>query len=122
MEKTDSNVVTTGFEPVLESQSPDEGKPTSTGFLARLNERVSPITCLEERGIEPESERHEVKLANYMQITLPWFSTDITANNIAVGAVGMLGPLDYELGFTDAVLCNVFGAVLGAIGYVHEYV
>jgi purine-cytosine permease-like protein len=31
-------------------------------------------------------------------------------------AVGMLGPLAYDLGFTDSALCAAFGAVLGAAG------
>ena len=44
---------------------------------------------------------------------LLWFSTNITANNIAVG---MLGPLDYGLSFTDSALCATLGALLGAAG------
>jgi purine-cytosine permease-like protein len=31
-------------------------------------------------------------------------------------AVGMLGPLAYDLGLTDSALCAAFGAVLGAAG------
>lgn len=71
---------------------------------------------LETRGIErvPETERYKrVTASDYAQMALLWFSTNITANNVAVG---MLGPIDYSLGFTDAALCSVFGAILGAVG------
>jgi purine-cytosine permease-like protein len=46
-------------------------------------------------------------------MTLLWFSTNITANNMAIG---MLGPLSYSLGFVDSALCATFGALLGAAG------
>jgi purine-cytosine permease-like protein len=51
-----------------------------------------------------------------MQMTLLWFSTNITANSMTVG---MLGPLGYSLGFTDAALCVTFGIILGAIGMAY---
>ncbi|KAH8810752.1 vitamin B6 transporter [Xylogone sp. PMI_703] len=90
----------------------------SGSFLQRLNDQILSIKFLEKRGIErvPESERHEITAAKYMQVTLLWFSTNITANNIAVG---MLGPLSYDLGFTDSALCVAFGAVLGAAGVAY---
>lgn len=119
MEKPEPEIVTGSSEPTLESQISDEGKPPAAGFFARVNERITSIKYLEARGIErvPPSERHaNVGTSNYMQMTLLWFSTNITANNIAVG---MLGPLDYSLGFTDAALCATFGAVLGAIGVAY---
>ena len=96
----------------------DEDKPPATGLIARVNARVHSIKYLEARGIErvPEGERHQVGVSNYMQMALLWFSTNITANNVALG---MLGPLDYALGFTDAALCAAFGAVLGALGVAY---
>ncbi|KAJ6442153.1 zinc finger domain-containing protein [Purpureocillium lavendulum] len=84
--------------------------------FAGAEARFSPFKHVETRGIErvPEDERYEkVTSTDYAQMALLWFSTNITANNIAVG---MLGPIDYSLGFTDAALCSVFGAVLGAVG------
>lgn len=118
MEKEEPEVVAALSEKALESQTPDEVKPPPSGFFARVNAKISSIKYLEARGIErvPESERHKVNMSSYMQMTLLWFSTNITANNIAVG---MLGPLDYGLGFTDAALCATFGAVLGAIGVAY---
>lgn len=112
MEKLPHDNVNTD-DSVLESQ---HGKNTrSSGVLTRLNERIASIRFMETRGIErvPESERHNATAADYMQMGLLWFSTNITANNIAVG---MLGPLDYGLSFTDAALCATFGALLGAAG------
>lgn len=96
----------------------DESEPPAKGFFARVNRKVSSIRYLEARGIErvPESERHVLTASNYTKMTLLWFSTNITANNVAVG---MLGPLDYGLGFTDAALCASFGAVLGALGVAY---
>jgi hypothetical protein len=118
MEKTGPpEVVTDGSEPTLESQTSVEEKPS--GFFARVNQRITGIKHFEARGIErvPETERFEkVGASNYMQMTLLWFSANITANNMAVG---MLGPLDYDLGFTDAALCATFGAVLGALGVAY---
>lgn len=54
-----------------------------------------------------------VTAAGYMQMTLLWFSTNITANNMALG---MMGPLIFGLGFVDSALCVTFGALLGALG------
>ncbi|KAF8858589.1 hypothetical protein BDZ45DRAFT_673864 [Acephala macrosclerotiorum] len=95
--------------------SPSPTPATSRGFFERLNEKVLSIKFLEQRGIErvTEEERHGITGAKYMQMLLLWFSTNITANNIAVG---MLGPLSYDLGFTDSALCAAFGALLGSAG------
>ncbi|PYH93413.1 hypothetical protein BO71DRAFT_355326 [Aspergillus ellipticus CBS 707.79] len=113
----------TRASPVVESfSSPsDKEAPTSVSSgnaFTRFNNRIQSLTFLENRGIErvPESERHAASAANYMQMALLWFSTNITANNIAVG---MYGPLDYSLGFVDSCLCAVFGALLGAAGVAY---
>ncbi|KAH8690292.1 putative vitamin B6 transporter [Talaromyces proteolyticus] len=113
-EGKDTSSVGAGPEPAsLESQSSDSAK--STNVLTRLNQRITSVRFLEARGIErvPESERHDVNAADYMQMTLLWFSTNITANNIALG---MLGPISFDLGFVDAALCATFGSLLGAAG------
>jgi hypothetical protein len=107
-----------GNQPADESLSSDSPTPPAAApgnFFERLNEKILSVRYLEKRGFErvPLSERHEITGAKYMQITLLWFSSNITANNIAVG---MLGPLAYDLGFTDSALCAAFGAVLGSAG------
>ncbi|KAF2136823.1 uncharacterized protein K452DRAFT_236843 [Aplosporella prunicola CBS 121167] len=72
------------------------------------------LTRFETHGIArvPPSERQAPSKINYAQIALLWFSANTTANNLAVG---LMGPLVFGLGFTDAALCAVFGAVLGAL-------
>lgn len=97
------------------SSSSSSSSSTTGNIFTRLNDRIISLKYLEKRGIErvPVEERHAVTAADYMQMTLLWFSTNITANNMAVG---MLGPLVFSLGFVDSALCAVFGAVLGAAG------
>jgi hypothetical protein len=92
------------------AQSPARSNP-----FERLNNKILSIEFLERRSFErvPVEERHEITASRYMQMMLLWFSSNITANNIAVG---MLGPLAYNLGFTDSALCAAFGAALGAAG------
>lgn len=117
MEKTTENDV--AAEPALESQIISDEEASTAGFFARANQRILNSKHFETRGIErvPEDERlAKVGSSDYLQMTMLWFSTNITANNMALG---MLGPLDYSLGFTDAALCATFGAVLGALGVAY---
>lgn len=85
-----------------------------TGFAA-WNQKIESLAGLEARGIErvPEYERQEPSTAAYIQIALIWFSANLTANNLALG---LLGPLVYDLSFTDAALCSVFGGFVGCLG------
>lgn len=108
----DSNPVETST--VEKSDIPE----SDHGAFSRLNARLASLNLFEARGIEriPLEERHDVKAVDYMQMTLLWFSTNITANNMAVG---MLGPLSYGLGFVDSALCATFGALLGAAGVAY---
>ena len=84
------------------------------GRIARWNNRIESLAGFEARGItrvQPE-ERHPASTVAMMQMALLWFSMDIVANNLAVG---LLGPLVYELGFGDSALCSVFGAFVGSL-------
>lgn len=88
--------------------------PTPAGRLARLNNKIESLAGLEARGITrvlPE-ERHATSLAGYIQMALLWLSANVTANNLAVG---LLGPLVFELGFVDSSLCAVFGSFVGCL-------
>jgi hypothetical protein len=112
----DQDVSTRQADSASSSESPSPQDTAKSGnFFQRLNERILSINYLEKRGFErvEVSDRHEITSSKYLQMTLLWFSSNITANNIAVG---MLGPLAYDLGFTDSALCAAFGAVLGAAG------
>ncbi|OIW23409.1 hypothetical protein CONLIGDRAFT_585441 [Coniochaeta ligniaria NRRL 30616] len=78
---------------------------------------------MESRGIQrvPESLRErETTFADYAQMSVIWFSSNITANNILVG---LLGPLLFGVGLVDAMVLGAFGAMLGAActGYVGSF-
>lgn len=82
--------------------------------LRRINGKIESLAGLEARGItrvEPD-ERHESSITKYVQMSLLWFSANLTANNLAVG---FLGPLLFQLGFTDAALMGVWGAFVGSL-------
>lgn len=69
---------------------------------------------LEARGIarvEPH-ERQDLHLLGYSQVAIMWFSVNLAANNITLG---MLGPVIFVLGFTDACLLSIFGAFVGCV-------
>lgn len=81
--------------------------------LSQWNREIESLAGLEARGITrvlPE-ERHEASLLGYIQMALLWFSANVSANNLAVG---MLGPLLFNLGFLDSAMCSVGGILVGA--------
>ncbi|KAF2087554.1 putative vitamin B6 transporter [Saccharata proteae CBS 121410] len=83
--------------------------------LIRWNARIESFSGVEARGVARvlPSERQPETAAAYMQMALLWFSTNITANNLTLA---MLGPLVYDLGFTDSALLAVFGSLVGCAG------
>ncbi|KAL1961952.1 hypothetical protein VTN77DRAFT_733 [Rasamsonia byssochlamydoides] len=83
--------------------------------LRRWLNHLESITGIESRGIErvPPDERYE---ASFVQMLLLWLSANLTANNTLIG---VLGPVAYGLGFTDAALCAVFGGLLGCVGVAY---
>lgn len=86
-------------------------QPGPLGYIFRLERWLG----VETRGIErvPESIRErKTRLRDYAQMSVIWFSANVTANNVLVG---LLGPLVYELGLVDAMLLASFGAMFGAI-------
>ena len=101
---------------VSSSQSNEDIAPMHvterTGFSI-WNNRIKKPKFLEERGITRvmPNERHAPSVYDYIQMVLLWFSANITANNLAVG---LLGPLVFNLGFTDSALTAVFGVVVGS--------
>ncbi|KAL9007427.1 MAG: hypothetical protein Q9173_007299 [Seirophora scorigena] len=100
---------TTSAEKVSEPVAPIHIPPK----LARWNQRIENLSGLEARGITrvlPE-ERHAASVLGYVQMALLWFSANITANNVAVG---MLGPLLFELGFLLSAMCSIFGIFVGS--------
>jgi hypothetical protein len=89
--------------------------PMSVGSrLRQWNTRVESLSGFEQGGIKriPLGQRQAPSVLAYIQMFLLWLSANVSINNLAVG---FLGPLLFELGFTDASLCAVFGAALGAV-------
>lgn len=83
--------------------------------LSQWLNHLESITGIESRGIErvPPDERYE---GSFVQMLLLWLSANLTANNTLIG---VLGPVAYGLGFTDAALCAVFGGLLGCVGVAY---
>lgn len=85
------------------------------GFYIRKFEQRLVAFNLEARGLERVHESERMKKLNwisYLQAALLWVSMNLAANNMTLG---MLGPITYGLGFRDASLCAVFGALVGAL-------
>ena len=80
------------------------------------------INGLETRGIEPVSldERQKPTAWALLEMLLMWFSMGMAVNNIIVGS---LGTLVMKLSYKDAVICAVFGNLLGnvAVGYMSTF-
>ena len=81
--------------------------------IARWNTWIENLAGLEVCGIArvPPEERHQASALGYAQMAIIWFSANVTANNLAVG---LLGPLVFELGFIDSAMMATFGALLGS--------
>ncbi|KAL8710762.1 MAG: hypothetical protein Q9220_004780 [cf. Caloplaca sp. 1 TL-2023] len=81
--------------------------------LSQWNQKIENLAGLEARGIArvlPE-ERHGPSTLGYLQMVMLWYSANVSANNLAVG---LLGPLLFELGFLDSAVCAVFGIMVGS--------
>ena len=81
--------------------------------LRALNEKIEGLAGLEARGISrvlPE-ERHGLSPLKYAQIAMLWYSANISANNLAVG---LLGPMLFNLGFVDSAMMAVWGCLVGS--------
>ncbi|GES61435.1 nucleoside transporter [Aspergillus terreus] len=80
------------------------------------------VSGIETRGIEPvpADQRQPATPDSYARIFQLWLSSSLTANNMIVG---MYGPSFYNLDWTQAVVCGVFGAILGsmATGYTSTW-
>ena len=86
-----------------------------TGRLKRWSDKIESFAGVEARGITrvlPE-EKHGISPMGYAQMCILWFSVNVSVNNLAVG---LLGPLAFNLGWVDSVLLTVFGCALGSVG------
>ena len=81
--------------------------------LRKINARIEGLAGFEARGIArvPVEERQKPSLSADLQVFLLWLSANVSLNNLGAG---LLGPLVFNLGFTDAAICAVLGTFLGA--------
>lgn len=113
LEKNIETVDSTSKESDVAANTPTASLPVPKTF-SKWNERIENLAGLEARGIQrvmPE-ERHGASAMGYLQMLLLWFSANISVNNLAVG---LLGPLVYNLGFLDCAICTIFGVILGSL-------
>ncbi len=83
-------------------------------YLQKCNARMESLAGFESRGITrvmPE-ERSRPSLASDVQVAVLWFSANVSVNNLAVG---LFGPLVFDLGFLDSALCATFGGLIGSL-------
>ncbi|KAK4888197.1 Vitamin B6 transporter [Elasticomyces elasticus] len=92
-------------------KSSKESGHISLGTLRRWNDWIESLAGFEARGMVRVlgSERHA---PSAMAMFLLWFSANLTINN---PAVGLTGPLVFQLGFRDSAMCAVVGIFLGAM-------
>ncbi|KAH6711277.1 permease for cytosine/purines, uracil, thiamine, allantoin-domain-containing protein [Leptodontidium sp. MPI-SDFR-AT-0119] len=82
--------------------------------ILQWTKRIERVLGLEARGIHrvKENEQTARTTLGFWQIVLMWFSINTAPQNITLGSIG--GEV-YGLGFKDAVLCSVFGGLVGCI-------
>jgi hypothetical protein len=91
----------------------DEPLP-SDNTVIQWAKRIEHYLGLEARGIRRvESKEQSPKTTlSFLQIVVLWFSINTASQNITLASIGQSV---YGLGFVDATLCSVFGAVVGSI-------
>jgi purine-cytosine permease-like protein len=69
---------------------------------------------LEARGIHrvKPHEQSAKRTLDFLQIVVMWLSINTAPQNITLASIGQEV---YGLGFVDATLCSVFGAIVGSI-------
>jgi hypothetical protein len=105
-----------GREQRMEHDAPvdfDEPLP-SDNIVIQWTKRFEHYLGLEARGIRrvESTEQSPKTTLNFLQIVVLWFSINTAAQNITLASIGQSV---YGLGFVDATLCSVFGAVIGSI-------
>jgi hypothetical protein len=123
MEKSEAIITTTSPSPsqktdieygLAESHSHTTKKSSIRSYFKQWNTRIESLSGFEQGGITriPLNKRQAPSFIGYVQMFLLWLSANVSINNLAVG---LLGPLVFELGFLDSSLCAVFGAALGSV-------
>lgn len=88
--------------------------PPSKNRFFTFTSQIESFLGLEARGIHrvlPAEQTTKTTLS-FLQIVVLWFSINTAPQNITLASIGA-GV--YGLGFVDATLCSVFGAVVGVL-------
>ncbi|KAF2661505.1 hypothetical protein K491DRAFT_586896 [Lophiostoma macrostomum CBS 122681] len=86
-----------------------------TNALQRFANRLDALAGVEARGIDrvsPELRERPMAVKDYVHMFTIWFAMNCTANQMTLG---VLGPLAYGLGLTDAILLCMFGTIFGSL-------
>lgn len=88
--------------------------PHAPSRLSAWNARLEALSGFEARGIArvPPEDRRPPSQWDDISVALLWFSANITVNNLAVG---LFGPLVFNLGFLDSIMCAIVGSLLGSL-------
>ena len=91
----------------------DEPLPSDNKVI-QWTKRVEHFLGLEARGIHRVNlnEQSPKTTLSFVQIVVLWFSINTASQNITLASIGSSV---YGLGFVDATLTSVFGAILGSI-------
>ena len=91
----------------------DAPLPANNKFF-QWTKRIERHLKLEARGIHrvKANEQTSRTTLSFIQIVMMWLSINTASQNIILASIG-LGV--FELGFVDATLCSVFGALVGLI-------
>lgn len=95
---------------------------TASVYKSRYERWAENISGLEVRGIEPVplEERRKPTAWAALEMLVMWFSMGMAINNIIAGS---MGTLVMKLSYKDAVICAIFGNLLGniAVGYMSTW-
>jgi hypothetical protein len=93
----------------------DEPIPLDNKFL-RWTKKVERVLGLEARGIHRVqlSEQSKETTLGFMEIVIMWISINTAAQNITLASIGQ-GV--FGLGFVDATLCSVLGAIVSTLSW-----
>ncbi|KAJ3498667.1 hypothetical protein NLG97_g947 [Lecanicillium saksenae] len=90
------------------------GESRIAAWLHKWTAWVEGLAGFEARGIQrvDPGERQRPSLSSDIQVFLLWLSANLSLNNLGAG---LLGPMLFGLGFQDAAVCAVLGALLGSL-------
>jgi hypothetical protein len=92
----------------------DIDEPTPSNKFLQWSRRVERLLQIEARGIHhvKASDQSPKTTLSFLQIVILWFSINTASQNITLASIGQAF---FGLGFVDATLCSILGAIVGTI-------